>query len=92
MWRLVNYSLCIAIVIIGISYGLRGYGGTTFVQPGVFSEVMLNGVLLLIPTGETFLKLPTWSHVILNLIIYSVVIFVLLFLVHLAKAEAEESK
>ena len=89
MWRLLQYSILFAVLVTGLSYGLMDYGGKILVQPGIVGEVMLNVILLLIPTGDEYLKLPAHSYLILNVLIYSAAIFAVLFLLNLARTSRQ---
>jgi len=89
MWRLLQYSVLSAVLVTGLSYGLMDYGGKFLVQPGIVGEVMLNVILLLIPTGDEYLKLPAQSYLLLNVLIYSAAIFAVLVLLSLARTSRQ---
>jgi hypothetical protein len=86
-WSRLNFSLVIGILITSISYGLMNHGSKIFVQPGIFTEVMLNGALLLIPSGDEYISLPSGSYLVLNVMIYSALSFTAFFLLRLARTK-----
>jgi NADH:ubiquinone oxidoreductase subunit K len=86
-WARLNCSLIIGILITSISYGLMNHGSKILVQPGIFTEVMLNGALLLIPSGDEYISLPNGSYLVFNVMIYSAVSFGSLFLLKLARTK-----
>jgi len=77
-------SLVIAILITAISYSLNTPSGRIFVQPGIYVQAVLQGVLLLIPSGDFYISLPRGSYLVFNVVIYSVVIFGFFVLISLA--------
>lgn len=81
MIRKTCYSICLAIVVTSISYILYGHGGEYVLWPGLFAHVMLNGILLAIPTGDDFYGLPSGSYFVLSVIFYTSAIFALMFLI-----------
>lgn len=87
-WRKLNYSLVmslvIAILITAISNALNTPSGRILVQPGLHVQVILQGVLLLIPSGDLYISLPRGSYLLFNVVIYLVVIFGSFVLVSLA--------
>ena len=78
--RLTN-SILTAIVITAISYAMFHEGGEYFLWPGLFVQVMLNGLLLLaIPTGDDYYTLPSGAYLAFSVIFYSFIVFIALFL------------
>jgi hypothetical protein len=69
-WRLLNYSICLAIQITATAYGLRALD--RLLLPGLVGEVMINGLFLFISTGDEYLSLPHGSHLFLNVAIYDI--------------------
>lgn len=77
-------SLTVATVVTLTASSFDVHDARLLLQPGIVAEVMLDWVLLLIPTGDAFLSLPQGSHLLLNVNIYSSVIFGLYALTMLA--------
>ena len=56
-------------------------GGELVLWPGVITEVMFNGILLAIPSGDDFYTLPSQAYLLFNVIFYALIIFAFLLLV-----------
>lgn len=84
--RLINYSLCIGIVVTAISFALYRQGGELVLWPGLLCQVLLNGILLFIPTGDDFYTLPSFSYLIFNTLFYALVVFATIFSITWMKA------
>jgi hypothetical protein len=73
--RRLSYSICLGIVLTLISYLQPDRGGDLVLWPGLFVQVMVNTILLAIPTGDVFLSVPAESYVVFSFIIYTLAIF-----------------
>lgn len=79
--RWINYSILAAIVITAISYAMFRQGGEYLLWPGLFVQVMFNGLLLLaIPTGDDYYTLPSEAYLAFSVVFYSFIVFIALFL------------
>jgi hypothetical protein len=74
-WRRLTYAICTASVITAIGYVTEDQRVELLTSPGMFINVVFNGVMLMIPTGEEFYTLPTGAHLVLNLAFYTSIIF-----------------
>ena len=74
-WRRLSYSICLAVVITAISYTWSDRGGEFVLWPGFVSQGMFNWLLLAIPTSDDFYSLPSKSYLVLNITIYSLLVF-----------------
>ena len=79
--RRLSYSICIGIVVTSISYILYDHGGEFVLWPGLLAQVMFNGILLAIPSGDDFYQLPSGSYLFLSIIFYTLVIFTTIFVI-----------
>jgi hypothetical protein len=79
--RRLSYSICIATVITAASYVLYDHGGEFVLWPGLVSQVMFNGILLAIPSGDDYYSLPSGSYLVFNVTLYASIIFAALFLI-----------
>jgi hypothetical protein len=79
-WPRLIYSIGIAIFVIALSYAFYDRWGEFVLWPGVISHVMVNGLLLAIPTGDYFLTLPSITYLVLNVTFYASIVFSFLFL------------
>lgn len=71
-WALWSYSIALAVVITAVSFTFYGNGGEILVLPGLMTEVLTNGVLiLLVPARDDYLTLPRGSFFVFNVIIYA---------------------
>ncbi len=83
-------SVLAAAVITAISYASLQWGGEYLLWPGLFLQVMFNGLLLLaIPTGDDYYTLPSGAYLAFNVIFYGVVVFMTLFLMSLIGGKRE---
>lgn len=69
------YSISIAILVTAISYAFFDRWGEFILWPGVISHVMVNRLLLALPTGDVFLALPSAAYLFFNVTIYAAVVF-----------------
>jgi hypothetical protein len=77
-----SYSIFLAVVISAISYVLYDRGGELVLWPGLLTQVVLNGVLLLaIPSGDDYYSLPSRAYLVFNVTFYASIIFGLLLLI-----------
>jgi hypothetical protein len=81
IWRRLSYSICLAIAITSVSYILYDRGGEFVLWPGLFGEGMCNGILLAIPSGDVFYRLPSVSYLVFNIMFYALIIFAVIFLI-----------
>jgi hypothetical protein len=80
-WRLLNYSICIALIITALSYVFPNLGGEYLMAPGIKIELLLTGMILIIPTGDYYYSFPSWSYLIFNIAFYSLMFFILLLVI-----------
>jgi hypothetical protein len=73
--RRLSYSICLATVITAASYVLHDRGGEFVLWPGLVSQVMFNGILLAIPSGDHYYSLPSGSYLVFNVAFYASIIF-----------------
>lgn len=78
--RSLSYSLCLALVVISVSYILHRSAGRFLLWPGQLVEDIFNLVLLALPTGDAFYSLPSGSFLILNTLFYTFMFFGLMVL------------
>jgi hypothetical protein len=84
-WSRLTYSVCIAILITAISYVQYGRGGEFVLRPGIVSQVMFNGLLLAVPSGDVFYSLPSGAYLIFNVTFYASIVFgALLLIAHMS--------
>jgi hypothetical protein len=83
--RRLNYSICIAIVITAVGYVLEDRGGHFVLWPGTSGQVMVQGILLFIPSGDDFYSLPSQSYLLFNVALYSSIILGALLLIPLIR-------
>ena len=64
-----------------MSYGSYDRGGELVLWPGLLTQVVFNGVLLAIPSGDDYYSLPSRVYLVFNVTFYASIIFGLLLLV-----------
>ena len=70
IWKQLSFSICVATVVASVSYVLLNQGGEFVLWPGFFVQVMFNGLLLAIPSGDDFYKLPSGAYLIFSIILH----------------------
>ena len=81
IWRRLTYSICLSILLTSISYMFYAHGGEFILWPGLLVQVILNVILLAIPTGDDFYSLPSASYLVFSFIFYTIASFVAIFLI-----------
>lgn len=80
-WRRLGYSIFLAIVITSVSHIFYDSGGELVLWPGLVTQVMFNGILLAIPSGDNYYSLPSQGYLLFNVTFYALIIFAAIFLV-----------
>lgn len=75
--RLAVLSTVFAGLIVTASIWDYYEGSGTLVLPGEFLQVMLNGFLLAIPTGDEYYLLPEQAFLFLSAAVYISIVFIL---------------
>ena len=75
------FAISVAIVITAVSHILHDSGGEFVLWPALAAEVMFNGILLAIPSGDDYYSLPSRAYMVFNLSFYTLIIFATIFLV-----------
>ena len=78
-WKYVSYSVSIGVAVTALSSSLYKQGGEFFLWPGMFMELLVNGLMLFIIQSDDYYSLPSGAYLVLNTALYSSVIFVILF-------------
>ena len=78
-WKYVSYSVSIGIAVTMLSSTLYKQGGELFLWPGMFMELLVNGLMLFIIQSDHYYSLPSGAYLVLNTAFYSSVMFVILF-------------
>ena len=86
------FAISVAIVITAVSHVLHNSGGEFVLWPGIAAEVMFNGILLAIPSGDDYYSLPSQAYLLLNVTFYTLIIFAAIFLVTQIRTEAVHSR
>ena len=79
--RNLSYSICTAIVITAVASVFYKQGGEFLAVPGSFIEFVLIWLVLAIPIDELYLVTPPGTHLFLNVVFYSLALFLLLCLI-----------
>lgn len=66
-WKYVGYSLSIGIAVTVLSLLLYKQGGALFIWPGIFMELVINGLMLFIIHSDDWYSLPSGAYLVLNL-------------------------
>lgn len=77
-WKHVNYSVSMGLILTAVSFALFKHGGELFLWPGIFVEVLVNGLILLVIPSENFFGLPSGAYLVCNAAFYSLFIFLML--------------
>ena len=67
-WRRINYSVSLAVMLTSLAWFFFAQGGSLFLTPGFFSEVLL-GFVIVIDPEEILLTERAWGG---SVVIYSV--------------------
>lgn len=74
-----------SVLLTALSSLFYDAGGEVLLRPGLFVEVMLTFLILMIPTGDYYFGFPAGTNHVLNSIIYTGVSFGLIEMVRLSK-------
>lgn len=77
-WKLVSYSISAGVVVTALSHLLYQQGGELVLWPGMFIELMVNILLLLVSESDDFYSVPSGTDSLINAVFYSAVIFAIL--------------
>lgn len=86
-WKCLSYSVSIGVAITALSYLLYKEGGELFLWPGMFIELVINGLMLFIIQSDDYYSLPSGAYLVLNTVFYSAVIFTVLFTVRRLRSQ-----
>lgn len=78
-WKYLSYSVSLGVAITALSSTLYNHGGEFFLWPGMFMELLVTGLMLFIIQSDDYYSLPSGAYLVLNTLIYSLVIFMILF-------------
>jgi hypothetical protein len=85
--RLAALFTVFAALIIVASIWDYYEGSGTLVLPGEFLQIVLNGLLLAIPTGDEYYLLPEHSFLFLSAAFYVSIVFILFLMIGLTLTE-----
>lgn len=77
-WKYVSYSASTGVAVTALSYMLYKEGGELVLWPGIFMELLGNGVMLFLIKSDHFYSLPSGTYLVLNTAFYALVIFITL--------------
>jgi hypothetical protein len=77
-WKLVSYSGSVGVAVTALSHLLYKQGGELVLWPGMFIELIVNILLLLVSESDNFYSVPSGTDSLINAVFYSAAIFVIL--------------
>lgn len=78
MLKLTLYSLSVSIGLV--SAGYLSDSLAWILRPGSITTTVLTVMILLVPTGDYFLTFPARTSLLMNLVFYTLITFIVLYL------------
>lgn len=76
MWKSLIYSFVTSLLLVLLARGFFGEMGLLVTRPGLVLETAITGIiLLLLPTGDHYVRLPEGTDIVLSIAIYAAALF-----------------
>ena len=80
-WRYLSYSVAVGVSITALSRIMFKQGGEFVLWPGIFIQVLANGLTVIVMPKDSDFLLPSSTYLVLNTAFYSLIVFILLLLI-----------